>query len=413
MINSEKISSASSHLTKIILGVVGAVFAVFSIPQMFENVDAKDIVVIQSMFSGDLTVYTDPGLKWQGGGKVTVYPRRDQFSFIYSEDKGGNDNSMTTRFNDGGHGKISGTINWTMPLVVEKIKALHKDFGSFDAIEVSLIRPSLQKVVYNVGPTMSSTESSAERRPEIPKYIDDQLLNGPYMTKTVQRIVKDLITDQDKTAQVVEIALGNDGKPIRETKSQITEYGLQLQPVAIVDIRYDSVVENQIKERQKATTQVQISIANARKAEQDAITTAEQGKADAAKAKWAQETINAKEIAEAEKNKAVATLEAQTAGEVKRRLVLEGEGEAAKKRLIMEADGALDKKLEAYVTVNRGYAEAIQNAAPGAWTPQVSMGGSNGSGSTNAMQLVELMTAKAATELGLDRTVPKGATSRK
>jgi hypothetical protein len=105
-------------------------------------------------------------------------------------------------------------------------------------------------------------------------------------------------------------------------------------------------------------------------------------------------------------------LDAQTAGEVKRKLVLEGEGEAAKKRLIMEADGALDKKLEAYVAVNKGYADAIKSAAPGAWTPQVSMGG-NANGANNATQLVELMTAKAATELGLDRTVTKGATAKK
>ena len=80
----------------------------------------------------------------------------------------------------------------------------------------------------------------------------------------------------------------------------------------------------------------------------------------------------------------------------------------------MEADGALDKKLEAYVAVNKGYADAIKTAAPGAWTPQVSMGGSgNGNGANNAMQLVELMTAKAATDLGLDRTVTKGATAKK
>lgn len=412
------LASLGTKLYKVIGAVVLSLLAVIALPQMFENVDAKDIVVIQSMVGGELTVHTEPGLKWQGGGKVTTYPRRDKFSFVYVEGnaKAGQekvDDAMTTRFNDGGHGKISGTINWAMPLSVEKIKILHKDFGSFQAIEASLIRPSLQKVVYNVGPTMSSTESSAERRPEIPKYIDDQLLNGPYMTKTVQKTVKDPITDQEKLANVVEIALGADGKPTRETKSQIAEYGLQLQPVAIDGIRYDDVVENQIKERQKATTQVQISIANARKAEQDAITTAEQGKADAAKAKWSQETVNAKEIAEAEKNKRVAELEAQTAAEVKRRLVLEGEGEAAKKRLIMEADGALDKKLEAYVAVNRSYADAIKSAAPGAWTPQVSMGSAGGNGGSNAAALVELMTAKAASELGLDRTVTKGAVAKK
>lgn len=79
----------------------------------------------------------------------------------------------------------------------------------------------------------------------------------------------------------------------------------------------------------------------------------------------------------------------------------------------MEADGALDKKLEAYVAVNRSYADAIKSAAPGAWTPQVSMGSAGGNGGSNAAALVELMTAKAASELGLDRTVTKGAVAKK
>lgn len=35
----------------------------------------------------------------------------------------------------------------------------------------------LEKVIFSAGATMSSTESSAERRPEIPQIIDDQMQN--------------------------------------------------------------------------------------------------------------------------------------------------------------------------------------------------------------------------------------------
>lgn len=397
-----------------ILSVLALLVFALGATSMVVNVDAKEIVVVQSPISGELTVHTDPGWKWQGWGKVTRYHRREQFSFSATKDQGaGQDESIQTRFNDGGHGNISGTINWAMPLSVDKIVALHKDFGSFAAIEQQLIRTSLQKVIYNVGPTMSSTESSAERRPDIPKYIDDQMANGPYLTKTSVVEQKDPITGQDKKVSIVSIVTGADGKPVRETKSQVTEYGLQLQSVSINNIKYDEVVEKQIKERQNATTQVQIAIANARRAEQDAITTEQQGKANAAKEKWAQEAINAKEVALAEKDLTVATKKALTAEQYKKQQILEGEGDAAKKRLIMDADGGLDQKVQALKEINAKYADAIANAKPGAWTPQIVMGQSSGGSNSGAQSLVDLFTAKAAKDMGVDMHVSGAAATAK
>ena len=380
------------------------------LPQLVENLDAKNIMVIQSV-GGDLNTFTEPGWKNQAFGKVTVYQRRDQFSFSSVKDQGKTaDESISTRFNDGGHGNISGTVNWQMPLKHEQIVALHKEFGSTAAIEQQLIRPAMQKVIYNVGPTMSSTESSAEKRPEIPKYIDDQLVNGPYLTKTVTVTQKDPITGADKQVAVVQIAMNDKGQPMRESKSQISEYGIVLQPVSINEIRYDQIVEDQIKQRQQSTTGVQISIANAKKAEQDAITTEQQGKATAAKAKWEQETLNAKEIAFAEKAVAVATLGAKAAEQYKKEQILRGEGDAQAKSLRMNADGALDAKLEAYVTVSKAYATAM-GEYQGAWVPSVVMGNSAGGGN-GAAALVEMLTAKTARELGIDMSVTKGKTSK-
>ena len=398
-----------------VLALIAAVFVLLSLHMLVENVDAKDYVVIQSPISGELNVYTEPGWKWRGFGKVTTYQRRDQFSFSARADQGkAIDESISTRFNDGGHGNISGTMSWQMPAKPEMIIKLHKDFGSMDAIEQQLIRVSMQKVIYNVGPTMSSTESSAEKRPEIPKYIDDQLVNGPYLTKTVTVTQKDPISGADKQVAVVQIALNDKGQPMRESPSQTSEYGLILQPVSINAINYDDTVEKQIKERQNATTQVQISIANAKRAEQEAITTEQQGKANAAKAKWEQEVVNAKTIADAQAKITIADANVKEAEAFKKSETLRGEGEAARKRLVMEADGQLDKKLEAIVKINSLYADAIKSAQPGAWSPSVVMGGSGmGNGGQNAANLVDLMTAKTAKELGVDLSVKAGPTAGK
>lgn len=404
------------RMVALVLIVLSALAAIIIIPQMFESNDARDIMVIQSPSTGALAVYTDAGWKWQGMGKVTTYPRRDQFSFSARKGPDGKvtapDETIQTRFNDGGHGGISGTISWAMPLAEDKIIRLHKDYGSMQAIEQQLMRTVMQKVIYNVGPTMSSTESSAEKRPVIPQYIDDQLANGPYLTKTVQETQKDPITGQDKVVNIVAIATGPNGKPLRESHSPLTDYGIQLQPVSINEIFYDKIVEDQIAQRQSATTQVQIAIANARRAEQDAITTARQGEANAAKAKWEQEVVNAKTIADAQARVTIAAAGVQEADAFKKSEILRGEGEATRKRLVMEADGQLDKRLETVKTINLAYADALAKAQPGAWTPTVVMGAGAG-GQQSGMALVELLTAKVAKETGVDLGVMRGQSAKK
>ncbi len=56
--------------------------------EFFEQLDAEEIMVIQAPLSGDLTWYTSPGVKWQGFGKVTKYPKRFQYWFTAKADQG-------------------------------------------------------------------------------------------------------------------------------------------------------------------------------------------------------------------------------------------------------------------------------------------------------------------------------------
>lgn len=397
------------------LTIAGAFLIAFvvAIPQLFENLDARSIMVIQSPVDGTLTVHTDPGMKWQGFGKVTTYARRIQYSFSAPKVQGEPDMSIRTQFNDGGRAYLSGVVSWEMPLKNSDVIRLHKEFGSIEAIDQQLIRPQLEKVVFNVGPTMSSTESSAERRSEIPQSIDDQLQNGPYLTRTVQVTRKDVITGQDKNVAITEIVLDDKGQPKRASSSLIKGYSIGMSPVTVNAIAYDKVVEQQIAQRQQATTQVQISIANATKAAQDAITVEKQGEASAAEAKWKQEVIKAKEVTLAQQKLEVQTLAAKEAEQFKREQILRGEGEAERKRLVMAADGALDPKLKAYIEVNKAYAEAIGNYQ-GNWVPGVVMGNGGAGAGNGAQAMMEMLTVKAAKDLGLDMSIAgKGQTGKK
>lgn len=394
---------------KSILGGLLLVFAVILIPNFIENQDASELMVIQSL-SGDLNVFTEPGPHWQGFGKVTIYPRQAQYSFCSAvNDKkevlceNANSTAKRLRFNDGGHANLNGFVMWEMPTDAKSIIEIHKRFGSAESVQNRAVAKMIDGAVYLAGPLMSSTESSGARRAELVQYINDQAENGVYVTHSENVTVKDPITNQEKTDSVTKIAMGANGLPQRQQGSVLAELNIKLQPMSISELKYDGVVEKQIADRQKAITQVQNARANALRAEQDAITAAKQGEADAAKAKWEQEVIKAKLVTEAQQKLEVAQLATKEAEQFKQAEILKGQGEAERKRLVMAADGALDPKLKAYIEVNAKYAESIANYK-GNWVPGVVMG-EGGKGGNGAQDMINLLSVKTAKELGLDMTM--------
>jgi hypothetical protein len=121
-----------------------------------------------------------------------------------------------------------------------------------------------------------------------------------------------------------------------------------------------------------------------------------------------------KEVAEthAEKKLQVAKLDRAAAAELKAKLILEGEGEAAKKALILGADGALKQKLAAVVEMNRDNANALaQRAVPLTYFASGSEGGNGSSGYDDEMvRQLKLMNLNTINSLNLDMSIPKGQT---
>ncbi len=295
------------------LGILVIIFFLFS-GKMIENVDNSEIVIIQSPFTGMVTIYSTPGPVMQSFGTATHYRKSHQFWFSKKNSEEGidEDQSIKIRFNDGGHGQISGSVRWYMPTDEKAILKLHTDFGSQDAIEQQLVRQVVTKSIYMTGPLMSSKESSAEKRNDLLSFIEDQCINGVYRTRQEEVKIHDELMNTDKTVTVVKIMEQNN-VPMRQEKSALMAYNVSLQGLALNAIDYDEEVEQQIKVQQQAYMQVQTAIANSKKAEQDAITTELQGKAAAAKAKWEQEVIKAQAITQAQQEKEVAALNAETA----------------------------------------------------------------------------------------------------
>jgi len=401
------------------LATLAVVVALVTTPMLFENLDASEFMVVQSPISGDLKVYTDPGMQWQGFGTITKYPRRNELKFLDAECVKAEGAKMTAstgglpiRFYDGGNATLCGTISWLMPVDPKSIIDIHKEFRSAEAFEIQAIRRSMQSAATFSGPTMSSFESAAGRRNELLQILNDQTNNGVYKTLSKNIRAKD-VTGVEKDMTITEIVKDDKGQPMRAQASYVQKYNVQMLPMTISHFAYEKRVEDQIQQQQAATNAAVVAIANAKKSDQDALTAESQGKAAAVKAEWDEKTIQAKAIAEAEARVTVANAGVKEAEAFKKSEILRGEGEAARKRAVMDADGQLDKKLDAIVKINAMYAEAISKAQPGAWAPAVQMGGAGKEGGSRATDLVDLMTAKTAKELGVDLGVKAGAAVKK
>lgn len=340
------------------LGLLVLILLIFS-GKMVENVDNSEIVIIQSPFTGNVAVYTTPGPVAQNFGTATHYKKSNQFWFSKKVDEGGNvDESIKIRFNDGGHAQVSGSVRWYMPKDEKAILKLHTDFGSQHAIEQQLIRQVVTKAVFMTGPLMSSKESSAEKRNDLLSYVEDQSVNGVYRTRQEDMKVHDDLMNTDKTVTIVRIEEDANG-PIRQEISAIKTYNVLLQGLSINSIEYDEEVERQIKVQQEAYMQVQTAIANSKKAEQDAITTELQGKAAAAKAKWEQEVVKAQAITQAQQEKEVAALAAQTAVLQAQKVKTDADAESYKNQKLVSAGLTPQQRAEIEKDTKIGVAEAL------------------------------------------------------
>jgi len=379
----------------LVVGVVILIFFFFCCFKMFENLDVHRIMCVQSPVKGELTWYTTAGLKWQGFGKITKYDKRSMYKF-----------DIPVRFNDGGHATMRGSVQFEMPADKTHLSDIQSKFGNDDNVRASLIQTVVNKCIYMTGPMMSSKESYAEKRNYLINYVEDQIQNGIFKTVSRDTVVKDNFSGSEKTITLVEVLHDKNGTPLRQEESALSRFGIKAFNFAIENMPYDATVEAQIKQQQSITMDIQTSIADAKKAEQNVITVEANGKASAATAKWQQEVIKAKAVTEAQQQLEVATLRAKAAEQTKREQILLGEGEGARKRLVMQANGALEQKLEAYVKVQGVWADAFAKFG-GSIVPQFQMAGSSGTTANGATNFMELMSAYAAKNLALDMSVPK------
>jgi hypothetical protein len=305
----------------------------------------------------------------------------------------------------------------------------HPDYRS---VEQKLILPTIRKALIVTANLMSAKESYSERRADYYSKAWDQIENGVYKTRDETKKEVDPVSGKEVTRTYKVILIDKDGNIIRE-KNPLDGTGITLANFEVKHFMYENRVQAQIQKQQEAIMAVQTAIANAKKAEQDALTEEALGKTKVMSARYEKEQEKIRAQVEAEQAKLVATIEAQKKVEIakkakeealvtasqkkevasidleaarlkKQELIELGTGEAERKRLVLAADGALEQKLDAQVKIHKVWADAYAKRN----VPGVIMGGASGTGTDDdAANYMKILGIKAAKDLALDWSLNK------
>ena len=379
------------HLTKgkvtaIIFGAF-ALIVLCMLSSVAEDVKNEQIVVNQYPVTGNMAYWTEGGLKWQWFGRTTKYYKTQQFWFGGKDVEGESHGTpIKVIFNDASVGYIYGSLRVVLPTDVEHLRLIQTAYTGMDRLMNDLVAQNVVKVIYASGPLMSAFESYAEKKNDMVFYITDQLTNGVYKTAIREEDSVDSFTGEVKKVKVASL-VADENAPngyVRSEKSPFTSYGVTIDQVSITEITYDEKVNQQIQTQQQANMSIQTKKAEALAAQQDAIKAEAEGKAAAAKAKWEQEKVKATEVTKAEQNREVARLAAEKAEFDKKRIIAEGEAEAAANRALVAAGLTPLERANIDKETKIGVAEALAKTK---W-PTVVMGGNGGS--NTAMDVIAL-----------------------
>lgn len=424
-------------LKRSILFAAMAVASIILITGMFGINDAGYYSVVQYPW-GTMNVITTPGLYTQFFGKVTVYHKEGTYAFLLptkadletkqevpvtkdEEFSSSATPALPVRYNDGGTGHIYGKARFRMPGERDDILKIHYAFRSYDHLVDALYKVTTQNIMNLTASLMSSEESYTTAKEKFQRWAEDQMVLGPYETDTLKVKVEGQ-TGKAEEIEKATIKYGPDGKPLHG-KSPFTDYKITVTQVQITNWTYEPKTLDQIQNKRTALMAIVQAKAEAEKALQEKITAEAKGLANVMTAKYEKEVEKTREVVEAEKVKAVAIIDASkevevnkqkleaskldkaTAEQEKMATIERGKGDAEARKLKMEADSALEQKLKAYIEVNKNYADAIAHYQ-GQWVPSIVMGQKDGKTGSGAQELIDLLTAKTAKELGLDMSVP-------
>ena len=389
---------------------------------------------------GTESVATDIGYHWKGFGRATAWKQAQTIQFVAGDKIEGDDVSGAVQdyrivFLGNVDGVVEASTRFRLPQGDQFLK-IAQEYRTPENFQATALTPAIKETLQATASLMSADDYFAGARSEFGNEFENQLRQGIYVTKRKEverKVVRSrnegnaLLTGagedegSNRVEFVTEKVVDKDGKPVRKVQQFVT------MGVDVVEARITNVDPNpQYKQRMQKVQQALAELAIARqdrlKEEEQKLLVTARGEKEVEQKR--QETLRdqIEQTTKAQTDKKLAIISAERekeSAEIARLTSIEllekakidaqatktlADAEAYAKEAVIKADGALDKKLAAYVEVQKAFAEAFSKAP----VPSVNMAGTGGTGrGGEAQDFLSLLTVKAAKDLQLDMSVKR------
>lgn len=360
--------------------------------------------------SGKQVCYTDPGYHLKFFGDVVEMQK-----YIPVQIK------KQVRFNDSVTADVDVAVRFELSKDSQECLETIVSFRSEEKLKKQTLIPLTEAAIRNSARLLSAQEYVSGNGGKMEQAFQDQLQKGLYILERQRIIVssedrkeevgsKSIETDREKKIRYqINIKTGKDGIPLRTSRST-DKYGIAVSQAEVSSVNPSSAFKDKLKNQMAESARGALERERTKSLQFEKEREEAQGDLDKVKRQLDAEkrqieslvASEAKEKEAANRYKAVIIQEkvAKKEANIKK---LRADAEAYAKKKIMLADGALEKRLDAYVKSVEAMAKALTNKR---LVPEIYMGGS-GKGVPSATQLIDLMTAKFAKDLGI-KDVPKG-----
>ena len=242
-----------SIIIKGILGIITLIVLLFINP--FSYNDAGERTVVEQFDGKQLVQYT-PGVYYAGFfAKERPWP--NQISVSYQADAPDLDlrdgtieiGKQMIRFGgDATSANISGIVQYILPMDEREMIEMHNAHRTPQSLVQKRLAPYTKECLQSSAQLMSSEVHYSGGRAQMAQDFSDQLKNGVFLLKTVDKVIYDTLERENKRVYETNPLMDKNGNPKRKVSS-IKEYGITVADAAVTDVDYEERVDNMLAKK--------------------------------------------------------------------------------------------------------------------------------------------------------------------
>lgn len=392
---------------------IGILIAIFIAVNPFAYNDPGNRTVVTTS-GGSQFVKFESGVYYAGFfSKQAEFP--NQISVSYKEEKADYDlventieiGKVSIRFNDATVASVTGIVQYVLPAGEKEMLDVYNTHKTPEALVKRRLAPYTQECLQSSSQLMSSEMHYSGGRAQMVQDYLDQLKNGAFLLRISDTNIYDSVEKTNKKVYATVMQLDTNKQPKRKFSS-IKEYEISVGDAQVTDVDYEEKVDQMLAKKIDAATKASISKQELMTAQQNQLTAEAKGKANLVTIEYNQKQEQTKQVVAAQTQVKLAEQDLERQSIMEKAALKEAskikilaDANAYEKQRDIQANGALEQKLDAYIQVNKVWAENFGKYT-GNIVPTWMSGGGSAGGTNGFQDQMNLMNLKIMRDLNID-----------